>query len=195
MVTHPNKWYDYFTKCGFSGKSSFDQELPWLSLPAIEFIEKFMDNSMKVFEFGGGGSTLFFANRSAEVTCQESDEVWIRIIENALERTDISNVKINHQEFIVKPENEFRKTSYVKSLPNKKFDVILIDGPEIHGYRARPVCFDWAENNINPGGIIVVDDAWRYESLLRNNNAKEVKEMEGIGPGRMGLTKTDIYMY
>ncbi|MDX2188867.1 MAG: class I SAM-dependent methyltransferase [Bacteroidota bacterium] len=195
MITHPNKWYDYVTKCGFSGKSSFDQELPWLSLPAIEFIESNIGRSAKVFEFGGGGSTVFFGQRSSSVTCWESDEVWLRMIESAVAKKGLDNVTLIHKEFEIRPEKLFRQSQYITTLPQSKFDVILIDGPEIQNYKARPICFEWAEKNIKPGGMIVVDDAWRYEALLTNNKALEVKELVGIGPGRMGITKTDIYLY
>ena len=41
---------------------SFQLEFPWLNFAAIEFINKFTDKkeNLHVFEYGSGGSTIFF---------------------------------------------------------------------------------------------------------------------------------------
>jgi len=195
MIANPGKWKDYVTKCAFTSKTSFQQEVPWISLPAIEAIDKSVKPGMKVLEFGGGGSTIYFAKKGLDVTTIESDLDWKTNIENQINSKGLKNVKILYRHFNVQPENTFRKSEYIVALPGSTFDVILIDGPEIADYKARPVCFEWAEQNIKPGGMIIVDDAWRYTQLLTRNHAKSVKEFSGIGPGRKGMTKTDIYFY
>lgn len=195
MFTHPQRWKDYVTKCAFTPKTPFDQETPWISLPAIEQLEKRIKPGTKVLEFGGGGSTLYFANKKADVTCIESDRSWIQNLQKKIAEKGHTNVKVLYRNFRVQPEAEFRKSEYMVALPGETYDIILVDGPEIEGYKARPVCFEWAEKNINKGGIIIVDDAWRYPQLHKNNHAKSYKEFEGIGPGRKGITKTDIYFY
>lgn len=194
MMSHPESWIDYLSKCAFS-KTSFEQETPWISLEAIKSIQDIIQPGMKVLEFGGGGSTLFFANNGLEVTTIESNMDWKENIEKKVRSKGLENVEILFREFEVQPEKNFRKSEYVLALPGHTFDIILIDGPEIGDYLARPVCFEWAEKNINEGGIIIVDDAWRYTQLLTKNNAKAVQEFASIGPGRKGMTKTDIYYY
>ena len=194
MVSHPEKWGDYLRKCAFS-KSSFEQETPWISLEAIESLQESIKPGMSVLEFGGGGSTLFFAKEGLNVTTIESDADWKYNIEKQIRAKGLNNVEILFREFEVQPESSFRNSAYMLALPGHSYDVILIDGPEIAGYKARPICFEWAEKNINENGIIVVDDAWRYGHLLTQNNAKYVKEFVSIGPGRKGITKTDIYYY
>jgi hypothetical protein len=37
-----------------------EHEIPWLTFPAISRIEEFLEPSIRVFEYGSGGSTLFF---------------------------------------------------------------------------------------------------------------------------------------
>ena len=59
----------------------------------------------------------------------------------------------------------------------------------------RPVCFQLAETVIKPGGIIIVDDAWRYADIIKNHLAKERRDFQSIGPCRPGVTSTDIYFY
>lgn len=194
MISNPGKWKDYVTKCAFV-KSPFEQEIPWISYPAIEAITARIKPGMKVLEFGGGGSTLFFANKGLDVTTIESDIDWKTNIENQVNAKGLKNVKVFHRHFNVQPEHTFRKSEYMVALPGQTYDIILVDGPEIEGYKARPICFEWAEKNINKGGIIIVDDAWRYPQLHKNNHAKSYKEFEGIGPARKGITRTDIYFY
>jgi predicted O-methyltransferase YrrM len=194
MISHPEKWVDYLRKCAFA-KSAFEQETPWISLEAIESLQETIKPGMSVLEFGGGGSTLFFAKEGLKVTTIESDADWKHNIEQQITAKGLSNVEILLREFEVQPESSFRKSTYMLALPGHSYDVILVDGPEIAGYKARPICFEWAEKNINENGIIIVDDAWRYGHLLTQNNAKSVKEFVSIGPGRKGITKTDIYYY
>ena len=57
------------------------------------------------------------------------------------------------------------------------------------------MCFERAENQIKPGGIIVIDDSWRYPGLRKKNRAKEFREFRSVGPCRPGVTSTDVYFY
>ena len=194
MFSHPESWIDYLSKCAFS-KTAFEQETPWISFDAIKRISKIVKTDMKVLEFGGGGSTLYFANKGLDVTTIETDMNWKLNIEKKLQAKGLKNVEILFRDFKVEPVDTFRKSEYLMTLPKQSFDVILIDGPEITDYCARPLCFEWAEKNINKGGIIIVDDSWRYSQLHSSNNAIKYHEFSSIGPGRKGMTKTDIYYY
>ena len=49
---------------------------PWMSYGAISALEKTLTARMKVFEWGIGGSTLFFSERTSSVTSVEHDTSW-----------------------------------------------------------------------------------------------------------------------
>ena len=51
-------------------------ERPWITFPAIEFLERTLTRDMRVFEYGAGGSTLFFATRVKEVVSIEHEGAW-----------------------------------------------------------------------------------------------------------------------
>src|SRR5262249_26106778 len=51
--------------------------LPWMPFPAIEFLETLLTPDAKVFEFGSGGSTIFFAARVCELVTVEHDADWL----------------------------------------------------------------------------------------------------------------------
>ena len=54
-------------------------KLPWWSFEAIDYIAaRLADNPKKVFEFGTGGSTIFFAERCREVISVEDDPAWLQ---------------------------------------------------------------------------------------------------------------------
>src|ERR1022692_694672 len=88
----------------------------------------------------------------------------------------------------------FENSAYLHSIPPQKFDVIVVDGAE-DAVPVRPICFYHAENFINPGGIIVVDDSWRYPELRRINRAAKHRIFKSVGPCRPGVTSTDIFFY
>jgi hypothetical protein len=74
------------------------------------------------------------------------------------------------------------------------FNVIVVDGTEWTP-NVRPICFRSAEEQVAPGGIIVVDDSWRYRQLRQRNRAKRFQIFESVGPARFGVTSTDVYFY
>lgn len=55
--------------------------IPWYTYPAIEFLENKIDKNWKIFEFGSGQSTLWWAERVTEVISLESDQNWFSYIQ------------------------------------------------------------------------------------------------------------------
>ena len=171
-----------------------DLQLPWFSYAAIEFLESFLRPSLKVFEYGGGGSTLFFARRVAHVSCLESSKEWAEKIRLVLNREKITNVDVQVHSYDPNDAIAFAQSAYLLALQKKSPDVIVVDGYE-EAVPLRPICFQLAETLIKPGGIIIVDDSWRYADLREKNRAKRRIEFQSVGPSRFGVTSTDIYFY
>jgi hypothetical protein len=88
----------------------------------------------------------------------------------------------------------FEHSAYLHALPGSGFDVIVVDGSE-EWTLVRPVCFEKAESYVKPGGIIVVDDSWRYPGLRKSNHARHCKVFQSVGPCRPGVTSTDVFFY
>lgn len=75
---------DYLLYTGWrnsrSQRRSVDRKgraLPWLTYPAIAFLEELDLGEMNVLEFGGGGSTAYFSRRSKNVTTVELDGLYL----------------------------------------------------------------------------------------------------------------------
>ena len=74
-----------------------ENELPWMTFPAISQIRDFLEPSMRVFEYGSGGSTVFFANRVKEVISVEHDKEWYQKLQEELKKLDIDNCTVHHR--------------------------------------------------------------------------------------------------
>jgi hypothetical protein len=96
--------------------------------------------------------------------------------------------------FDFKNPEGFEQSDYLRAIEGHRFDVIIIDGSEewIH---VRPICFEKAERHVATGGIIVVDDSWRYPELRHKNCAREHQILQSVGPCRPGVTSTDVFFY
>jgi len=69
---------------------SFNNPLPWITYPCIEYLNQFDFSNETVFEYGSGGSTKWFLNnKSKKVISVEDDISWFNSL---LE--DKKNIKI-----------------------------------------------------------------------------------------------------
>ena len=159
---------------------SFQLEFPWLNFAAIEFINKFTDKkeNLHVFEYGSGGSTIFFLKQGFNVVSVEHCKNWY---ENVIKKVNQNEKwKEKWEKFYIEPEydglkqttkeienpsmykskgfDEYNFKKYVLTLENYPasfFDIILIDG------RSRPSCILHAVGRVKPGGIIIIDNSER----------------------------------
>lgn len=194
LATHPQYIPSYLSSGPLSAKSPLDRGLPWFSLSAIHFLDSFVSKSMNVFEYGSGGSTVYFANRAGSIVSTEDNKDWLERVQTELAASGIANVTLQYRSFDFHRAENFERSDYLYSIPDRAFDIIIVDGTE-ESIPVRPTCFHHAESRVAPGGIIVVDDSWRYPELRSLNHAKSFREFRSIGPCRPGVTSTDVYFY
>jgi hypothetical protein len=194
LFLHPQ----YIPRCVnhnlLNGKTPLDLEIPWFSYCAVDFLESFLQPSMTVCEYGSGGSTLFFAKRTAAVFSIEDNPKWHDWVSRRVQEKNITNVTLSLCPFDFKNPHGFDQSEYLNAIPDQKFDVIVVDGSE-EWTQVRPVCFEKAQQHIKPSGIIVVDDSWRYPMLRQRNQAKSYRIFQSVGPCRPGVTSTDVFFY
>lgn len=156
---------DYFRQFGFAAsfqtKESIDLDghpIPWYTYPAIEFLREFDFSSMRVFEFGTGNSTFWWAERANSVEAVEHNREWYEKWKSRYP----GNVKVHFHS---------NKNNYTTALTGQ-YDIIVIDGDW------RDLCAETALNHISNDGIIILDDAQRVQhfdeyktalKLLRND--------------------------
>jgi hypothetical protein len=154
-------------------------EIPliWVSYSASKFIGKRIKRNSKVFEWGAGGSTLFFSQKAESVISVEHDAEWASKIRSQINQKSINNciLKLIPTEPFVSEQKErndygsvhpkYVKRSFknyvcaIDQYPDKCFDIIFIDG------RCRIPCFQHALNKICDNGFIIFDDYNRVHYL------------------------------
>lgn len=194
LARRPGNVPRYLAHNLFQRRSPLDLALPWFSYAAIDFLERSLRPEMTVFEFGSGGSTLFFARRCGRVESVEDDPRWARLARERTKALGLTNSEVVEELFDFVHGIGFEESGYLAQVKRSRHDVIIVDGAD-NDYTIRPRCFAVAEEQVEPGGMIVVDDSWRYLELRRRHRARQVRVFESVGPARFGVTSTDVYFY
>ena len=181
-------------------------KLPWLSYPSIEFLDKYIKSHHRVFEYGGGGSTLWFSERCNEIISAENSDHWAKQLldkyysnQNLIAKLKLKIVEVSEHPNI---EEYPLADNYVNTIvDDAPYDIILVDGVDgvagIGGKKNyRVECIKKAREYLNKKGIIILDDSWRdkYSEVPKILADFERLEFWGLGPCRLGVTKTDIYV-
>lgn len=168
-----SRWKDSFAP----ERNSINDELPWINYLAIECLEKQIRPEFKVFEYGRGGSTLFFSKNVAEVATVEDNQDWFKTLNDIVASKNIKHWKgffiqpepvSNGQERSYTNPNDYKSRmkehagssfeKYAKTIqqfPTEYFDLVLVDG------RARPSCIQQSLPYLKHGGLLVVDNTER----------------------------------
>ena len=91
---------------GMTAQDASGDPLPWLTYPAIRWLDGYVDPGMSVFEWGSGQSTRWFRWRGCRVTSIEHDPRFVRPGITLARGID----------------------AYVGALDHGKHDLVLIDG-------------------------------------------------------------------
>lgn len=173
-------WFNAFK----SGKpvDKANNPIPWFTYPAVEFLTERLNNTMKVFEFGSGNSTLFFADRVSQIISVEHSKDWY----SKISKQSPQNSKIIYTKAVDSLE-------YLNALKKikQKFDIIIVDG--IY----RNDCLYESINYLTESGVIILDDSERLEysegiNSILENQFKRI-DFLGISPGYLYRKATTIF--
>lgn len=157
--------------------------LPWFTYASIHFITQKLENtSFKVFEYGSGNSTLWFAPKVKSMLSVEHDKVFFDLKKNEI--SALSNVAY---ECIPLEEGYSAK---ILEFTNE-FDIIVIDG------RDRVACAKNCINALKEDGIVIWDNSDRTEyeegyEHFRQNGFKKIN-FQGLGPINHREWETSIF--
>ncbi|MEN6467384.1 MAG: hypothetical protein ABFD45_00310 [Smithella sp.] len=183
---------------------------PWLTFDAIDFLNSLSLVDKKIFEYGSGGSTLFWINHGAECVSIEHNQDWYRLIRsqlagingidyrlalpepaNSKEALNVADPNLYLSEDILYRGYNFKNyVSQIDTYPNNFFDIVLIDG------RARPACIKHSHKKIKIGGFLILDNSDR-EYYLRMTSTflynYEQHIFRGATPEVTWFTETSIF--
>lgn len=186
------------------GHSPLSDELPWITFRAIDWLDAYLRPDMSVFEFGAGGSTLFFADRVRKLVSIEHDKGFFELVRSMLAERGVANCElILHQPrqctaasaaFASRQEKYIGMCfeNYVKAIDrcaDASLDLVLVDG------RARVACVRRALPKLKDGGVLVLDNTDRpgYQDAYTILEGSECHDFDGLTPWNMEVSRTTVW--
>lgn len=155
------------------------QPLPWIPYPLIHFLDTKLRPSLRMFEFGAGYSTLWYAKRVAQVDAVDHDAAWFA----RLQQMNLpANIRLQHQQ----------GEAYVQAVTQyAPYELIVVDGT------LRNACMAAALGCLTPGGVLLLDNSDRpeYEPGIRQITSHGFRSMEwqGLAPIHGFMTQSTLF--
>ena len=138
------------------GRTALKEGIPWITPGAFRQLLEIIQPDFKVFEWGSGGSTVFFARDCASVTSIEHNKLWIPRTKKML--TDRSlDADLRHIQGGPKGDKDrFRKyANVILQEPDESLDLAYIDGEA----SSRGWTLTNAMPKLKPGGWLFIDNS------------------------------------
>jgi hypothetical protein len=155
--------------------------IPWYSYAAIDFLKERVGVADRVFEFGSGNSTLWWAQRAKHVTGVEHDGKWATLVRKMMpENVELLEVPLEiNGDYCRTP----RRTE-------GRYEIVVIDG------RDRVNCARQCLTALTDDGVVIWDDSHRRRyrpglALLRDQGFRCLR-FRGLGPISPGVSETSI---
>jgi hypothetical protein len=178
-----------------AGRSAISERIPWIVFSALKFLKATLQPRGRLFEYGLGGSTLFFLDNGWDVVSVEHDKQWFDLVQQRMPAgarwhgtlvtpTPSSRGSCSDSRF--RSEQPGWEDScfkdYVMTIaayPDQHFDAILVDG------RARTDALLIAESKVSTKGMLILDNAERnrYADASKDLVRRGWRETRFSGPG------------
>lgn len=186
-----------------------EQKQPWLIFDAIDYLNSLPLEGKRIFEYGSGGSTLYWISRNMSGVSVEHDPKWYASVSALIspqidyrlvqpEKSDMGgSVDIADPLMYASNDINFRGfnfrdyASQIDAFPPDYFDVVLVDG------RARPACVAHSVCKVKVRGILILDNAdLSYYTAKTQDYLRNYRRLSfyGVGPGTYQEWRTDVYV-
>jgi hypothetical protein len=174
------KYGQWATIRDLSSKNSSNEEIPWYTYPAIEYLAHLDLSKFRVLEFGSGNSTIWWSKNALSIASIEDNPDWHNYVVKKITNLSCS------AECILKPS----QWEYVHSFKDC-YEIVVVDG------KFRPECID--EFLLNPHKIIILifDNSDRYPlsiQKIRDELGWVELDFHGFGPINMYTWTTTIFI-
>lgn len=153
------------------------EPLPWITYPAIEFIKQLDLRDKSVFEYGCGGSTVFWSRVAKRVDSVEDNKAFFDEVQPQLP----ANCRLS-----LRPIPD----QYVEAVSERgPYDIIVVDG------HSRVRCCEIAPKYLRPGGFILLDNSdWFFDGSAKLREAGLIEvDMAGMAPIGDFVSTTSFY--
>lgn len=186
------KYYKHWINSLDQLSSPLEEEIPWTTYESIEWLSKTINNEMNIFEWGSGGSTLFFSRRAKQIVTIEHNPTWYNTVTETILKRNINNVDIQlvvgqspkaDEKMYSSTDADsvglsfYKYVSAIDKYPDNFFDVILVDG------RSRRHCINHGITKLKLNGFLVLDNAERAEYSTGCELINHWAKTDYSGPG------------
>jgi hypothetical protein len=162
--------------------NAHNEPIPWVTYSFVDFIRDRIDSSHRIFEFGSGNSTLFYAKYAGKVVSVEHNKAWFDKI--------YTNKPANSELIFCELKIDGNYCRIPQTYP-ERFHIIIIDG------RDRINCARQCLSALTNDGVVVLDDSERdhYKEAIVFLKEKGFKEIPftGISPGSFIYKSTTLF--
>lgn len=184
---------------------------PWIVFDAMDSLQSLDLGGKQIFEYGSGGSTLFWLRHNAVCVSIEHDPEWFALVRGYC----ASARAIDYRLILPEPagpqaapgdpadpdcylsdDAQYRSSTFLRyvsqidAFPDATFDIILIDG------RARPACIKHSVGKVRVGGMIIVDNSDRDYYFSKTQSYLENfarQDFCGVGPLNPQWSQTTVF--
>jgi len=155
--------------------------IPWMNYSVVKFLEERLTHELKLFEYGSGYSSYFYAERVQSITSLEYDQEWYEHLK--------PNIPDNVTMVLQKDIESGRYSQTINDM-NNKYDLVVVDG------RDRVNCVKQAFKALSLNGVILLDDSHRerYQEALifSRNQGYRILNFEGLKATGTQIDQTSI---
>lgn len=163
-------------------KAGWQSWAPWLPYPAVRHLDRLIEPSWRILEFGAGASTVWLSARAAHVVSIEHDTQWHSRVAARLAAFRRDNVDLR----LRTSQEEY---AALDGLGTAQFDLVLVDG------HWRNTCAQTAVRAVRPGGFIYLDNSdvpdpdHRIAVEVISRAAQESKRFVELCPGHLAVNQ------
>ena len=157
------------------------EPVPWMNYAVTALLEERLKSTFRLFEFGSGYSTMFYARKVRSVTSVEHDEAWHAFVSRRVPE----NV-----ELVYTAEDEDGAYCRTIGAQQTKYDVVIVDG------RDRVNCLRQSLEHLADEGVVILDDSdrERYQEGIAYVQARGFRALglESLRPERASRGRTTV---
>lgn len=158
------------------------QIIPWMNYAIVALLDERLSSDMRLFEYGSGYSTLYYAARVASVLSVEYDAAWF---------DDISRFAPQNVHILFRPQDV--DGTYCRTIterPESRYDLVVVDG------RDRANCVIQSLPHLSERGVLLLDDSERprYQPAIDWAVSQGFKRLDfnGIKPAGFEMVRTTV---
>jgi predicted O-methyltransferase YrrM len=151
-----------------AGREAINKGLPWIVPESLTALEPLLWTGMRIFEWGSGGSTLYWLKHDAYVTTLERKSRWYFWTRNKAQdlagKLDIVLIPMNG-----KADDDYANA--IKGFDDGTFDLVFVDGEAPQRNQALHA----AAPKIKSDGILLLDNSNWYDTKWLHDEWTETR--------------------